>query len=104
MAVIVRRIHSVTHERLVVLADASGSRSLSRNHPCDWMAFCRGVGNAREEPPGGPGGDPAHRAGARAIYWWCGQPAMARAEEFANAGHTLWRGGHHFWLWLLSPD
>src|SRR5262249_21646668 len=103
MEVIVHRIHSVTHEQLVVLANASWSRSLSRNQPCDGMAFCRGVGNARSESPGGDGGDPAYRFGARALYWRCGQPAMARAKESANAGHTLWRCCDHFWLRLLSP-
>src|SRR5215475_11803851 len=102
MAVIVHQIHSVMYEQLVVLADASGSRSLSRNQPRDGMALRRSAGDAGEEPPRDAGCDPAHCAGTRACDWRCGKPVVARAKEFAHAGHTLRRGDDHFWLWLLS--
>src|SRR5262245_57854039 len=90
------------YEQLVVLADAFGSRSLSRNQPRDGMALRRGAGDAGEEPPRSAGCDPAHCDWTCVSDWRCGKPAMASAEEFANAGHTLRRGGDHYWLRLLS--
>src|SRR5262249_60227805 len=102
MAVIVHQIHSVTYEGLVVLADASGSRSLSRNQPRDGMALRRSAGDAGEEPPRSAGCDPAHCVGTCACDWRCGKSAMARAEEFTHSGHTLRRRGGPFWLRLLS--
>src|SRR5215475_10897950 len=103
MAVIVHQIHSVMYEQLVVLADASGSRSLSWNQPRDGMALRRSAGDAGEEPPRGDGCNPAHCAGTCACDRRCGKSAMASAEVFAPAGHPLRRGGDHFWLRLLSP-
>src|SRR5262245_23078685 len=96
MAVIVHQIHSVMYERLVVLVNASGSRSLSRNQPRDGMALRCSVGDAGEEPPRDAGCNPAHCAGTCACDWRCGKSAVGRAEEFAHAGHTLRRGGDHF--------
>src|SRR5262250_560583 len=100
MAVIVHQIHSVMYEQLVVLADASGSWSLSRNQPRDGMALRRSAGDAGEEPPRSAGYDPAHCVGTCVSDWRCGKPAMASAEEFADAGNALRRGGDHFWLRL----